>query len=725
MPKGALTTEATVGWGPGSADGTVNGSPVWVTPLASTKIYVDYKGDHLGPLTDPNGNQYDTNFTVTTLQSQKIFDPSKNQTGMRVYTIDGTLITAAWGEDADSAQPGNPYIDAGTTVLPFPTPLVKKTAVILNDTNPPGLSVGDIVQYTVEVDNKGLLPLGNTVVIDAPSTNLTYIPNSTTLNSNSIPDSVSGTPFPLDSPGYTIPIILSQGTSTFQYLYQVNASGLISNTVTIGGTTISSSTFLAPPPTTTATVSLNFSDTNGVPVNLYPVGANVFVTMTNAVGNTSSNSVQTISVTVVDTNSLDLETITLTETGNNTGIFRNIVGLPTSAISGLGQQDGILNVNPGDTLNVSYTDPVYSDSATATAAIQIPTPNKQLYLSVNGSTNGVQALNRIDPVAYGHGPTHTSVDLGSVGGSGTTATIGVDGSLAVATNTSTATLSYTTGSGTNRLMLVSVAVDATVAVNGVTNNGTALTLVGSTPSNGNKNKVYVYDFTNPPSGINNLVVALASSINVVVGVNTFSNVNQTTPLGTPVAATLNSVTVTTATNGLVFGAISSDGTITDSSGQTDSWNTNANAAVYSAGSRLAAGGSASVAMTWTGGAHSGSVGVSINPASTGGSGGGGGGTNVTSFVQTPSFYSTFTMPSGGAITITNFITITNGFLSSNPAITATLQFNGTNLITLSQPDLREQRPRLDRNFGHQYHGSRRPGHHVCHFQLPIHGHVSC
>ena len=139
VPQGALTTEADVGWGPGSADGTVDGSPVWVTALANTKLYVDYKGDHLGPLTDPNGNQYDTNFTVTALQSQKIFDPSKNQTGMRVYTLDGTLITAAWGEDPDVAQPGNPYIDAGTTVLPFPVPVLKKTAVIVTDTPPAGL----------------------------------------------------------------------------------------------------------------------------------------------------------------------------------------------------------------------------------------------------------------------------------------------------------------------------------------------------------------------------------------------------------------------------------------------------------------------------------------------------------------------------------------------------------------------------------------------------------
>ena len=456
VPQGALTTEADVGWAPGSADGTVDGSPVWVTALGNTKLYVDYKGDYLGPLTDPNGNQYDTNFTVSVLQSQKIYDPSRNQTGMRVYTVDGTLLTAAWGEDPDVAQPGNPYIDAGTTVLPFPVPVLIKSAVIVTDTPPTGLSVGDTIAYTVTVDNKGLLPLGNTLVIDAPSTNLLYLTNSTTFNGSPISDSVTGTPFPLDAPGYTIPVILSQGASTFTYLCKVASGGAVSNSVNIGGSSIFSQAFLAPPPLNGASVSLNFTDTNGAALNVYPVGANVFVTMTNAAGNTSSNTGQTISVTVVDLTHGDLQTILLTETGTNTGAFRNIVGLPTSASAGLAQQDGILNVTPGDTLSVSYTDPNFGDGATNTAVIQIPALGKQLYLSVNGSTNGVQDLNRVDPVAYGHGPVHTSIDIGSAGGNGV---ISVDNTTFTnsTANTTVLNVQHTTGNGAN-YMLVTVAI---------------------------------------------------------------------------------------------------------------------------------------------------------------------------------------------------------------------------------------------------------------------------
>ncbi len=395
VPKAALTTEATVGYGPGSSDGSVNGSPVWVTALGNATLYVDYKGDKAGLLTDPNGNKYDTNFTVVNLQSLKIYDPSRSQTGMRIYTVNGTLLTAAWGEDADRALPGNPYIDAGTTVLPFPTPVILKTAFVTNDVAPAGLSIGDTVQYSVQIDNKGLLPLGNTVVIDAPSTNLVYVSSSTTLNGTPIADSVSGTPFPLDGTGYTIPIILSRGSSMFQYQFQILSGGTVSNSVNIGGTTISANAII-PPSTSTngVTVNIRFTDTNGATIALYTVGTNVFVTLTNAVGNTATNTIQTLLVTVFDPTSGDSESITLTETSTNSGVFRNTGGLPTSLTSGVISQDGTLKVSPGDVLTVSYTEPIYGSSSSATAAIQIPAQTKQLYFSVNNSTNGVQALNR-------------------------------------------------------------------------------------------------------------------------------------------------------------------------------------------------------------------------------------------------------------------------------------------------------------------------------------------
>ena len=699
VPQSALTTEATVGWGPGSADGTVNGSPVWVTALAGTKLYVDYKGDHAGPLAYTNGGiiqNYDTNFTVTALQAQKIFDPGKNQTGMRVFTVDGTLITAAWGEDPDTAQPGNPYIDAGTTVLPFPVPLVKKSAVIVTDTAPTGLSIGDVILYSVQVDNKGLLPLGNTVVIDAPSSNLTYVLNSTTVDSNSVPDSVAGTPFPLDAPGYTIPIILSQGTTTFRYRAQVNASGMVSNSVNIGGTTISAQTSIAPQPTNGASVTLNFSDTNGVTAGVYSVGANVFVTLTNAVGNTASNSVQSLNVTVIDTNTLDIQTITLTETGNNTGVFRNLTGLPTSAISGLGAQDGTLYVAPGDTLSVSYTEPTFGSTGSATATISIPTPNKQLYLTANGvSTN--QLLNRVNPVAAaGHGTTYTSVDIGSGGGSGaitqTASNILSSGGAATLTITN-----VSVSAAGNALLLVAVSCDPS-SVNNISSmkygaqNMALVSRWRDGSGTGTATLSELWSLVGPTTGTTNVLITFtAAQGNTIAVASVFAGVNQLTPFSktNSTDGTGTSITniISSAVGEQVFSFFTSrSGTAATVSGasQVKIWG-NVQANTYSAGS-LAPGIAGSVTNRWTGvtgGAQWNSIAVSIKPAA--GGGGGGPATNVTSFAQTPVFASAFTMPVGGLVTITNFITITNGTLASGAAVTATLRTNGVNFLTLTNP----------------------------------------
>ena len=563
----------------------------------------------------------------------------------------------------------------------------------------------------MEVDNKGLLPLGNTVVIDAPSGNLTYVPNSTTYNSNAIPDNVSGQPFPLAAPGgYTIPVILSQGTSTFQYLALVNAGGVVSNSVNIGGTTISCNAVLYPPPTNGASVTLNFSDTNGVPVSFYAVGANVFVTMTNAAGNTSSNSVQTISVTVVDQTHGDLETIILTETGTNTGIFRNIVGLPTSATAGLEQQDGILNDTSGDTLSVSYTDPNFGDSATATAAIAFPTPNKQLYLSVNASTNGVQDLNRVDPVAYGHSPTHTSVGIGSSGGGA--GTIAVDSTTSGGTNAGTTlTVSHTT-SGANRLMLVGVSFQddksasaSLQSVSSVTYNGLNLGFVatnGTASTTAENAYSEIWCLTNPPTGTYNVVITFKQAYAIVAGVTTFTGVNTNAPFrstnsvaGFGAAA---SVTSASALGDVVFTALALGtnsssvwpGTIAPGNGQVSQWNNllqtnNSTYKVAGAGSASnSVASSVSSSWSWTAGAASSYAltAVSIIPAAGGGTGAG---TNVTSFAQTPAFASSFTMPASGTITITNFITVTNGVMPVNPAITAMLQYSGTNIIALANP----------------------------------------
>jgi uncharacterized repeat protein (TIGR01451 family) len=244
LPAASLTTEAQVGWAPGSSDYTTNGNPVWVTTIGNTTIYVIYPGTNNAQLTDPYGGKYSTNFTLTSLQSQPIFVSGTNnsQTGLILYTLDNTLFSTAWGEDPAKAPSGNPGLDCGYAVLPFPVPRLTKIATIVTDVPPAGLSTGDTIQYTVTINNKGLLPLGNTVVIDTPTASLSYVSNSTTLDGVPIPDGTNGNAFPLGSPGYTIPVILSQGTSVFQYdALVVGAGNGVSNSINISGTTITAS----------------------------------------------------------------------------------------------------------------------------------------------------------------------------------------------------------------------------------------------------------------------------------------------------------------------------------------------------------------------------------------------------------------------------------------------------------------------------------------------------
>ena len=91
----SLTTQVLVSLGIGrdpysSTSPTQNGNPVWLTTVGNghtpETIYVDYNGDNAGPLTDPNGNQYDVSYSLRELQQQKIFDPDGDQSGMLVYS---------------------------------------------------------------------------------------------------------------------------------------------------------------------------------------------------------------------------------------------------------------------------------------------------------------------------------------------------------------------------------------------------------------------------------------------------------------------------------------------------------------------------------------------------------------------------------------------------------------------------------------------------------------
>jgi len=384
IPQDALSSTAVVGWGPGSSDMTRNGSPVFVSPSTATRIYVDYNGDGQGTETDPNGGKYDVHYDLAALQSQTIFDPDGDQTAMRIYTTDGALFTAAWGQDPATALPWNPFLDMGTTVLPLPEPKLVKTARIVDDVDPAGPSLGDTIEYRIVIDNKGLLPLGNTLVLDTLPTQLDYVANSTTLDGETLPDNTAPgtTPFPLDESGYTIPIILRAGTSVFTYRTTIVGTGSIVNRGAVPQYEIYDETEAEVlPPTGSHLSEVRFVDADGNDVNVYPEGDDIYLWFKDLDANRNTNAVETITLIIHNETTGDYEAITLTETGEDTGIFVTTDPIPSSPSSGLGVEDGTLHARAGDNLTVYYVDPLYGDSCSDTATLSVISKQKKLYLS--------------------------------------------------------------------------------------------------------------------------------------------------------------------------------------------------------------------------------------------------------------------------------------------------------------------------------------------------------
>ena len=59
-------------------------------------------------------------YTLNALKYKRVLDNSDNdQSGIAIYTCDGTKIAAVYGEDPSTATAGNPSWDVGTTIKPY------------------------------------------------------------------------------------------------------------------------------------------------------------------------------------------------------------------------------------------------------------------------------------------------------------------------------------------------------------------------------------------------------------------------------------------------------------------------------------------------------------------------------------------------------------------------------------------------------------------------------
>ena len=200
------------------------------------------------------------------------------------------------------------------------------------------------------------------------------------------------------------------------------------------------------------------------------------------------------------------------------------------------------------------------------------------------------------------------------------AQIVVDATSTVTSLASPATVSHTTGSGANRLMLVAIAFEANGGnnVTGVTYGGTPLTLVGSA-TNGTNAAVRIYRLINPTSGVASVSVSFTSapSNGAIIGVTTFTGVDQISPLGSAATvtgtSTTPSVNVSSALGELVFDAVAvkTGSSLTQGAGQIELWDLSS---VSERGASSTESGASTTTMSWTSSSDDWAIaGVSIKP----------------------------------------------------------------------------------------------------------------
>jgi hypothetical protein len=189
-----------------------------------------------------------------------------------------------------------------------------------------------------------------------------------------------------------------------------------------------------------------------------------------------------------------------------------------------------------------------------------------------------------------------------------------------------ASLSHTTGTGESRLMLVGISVSEASNPPSIsaTYGGQNLSFAGSTFLDDSGSGVYIYYLINPPSGTHTVHIDYSSSPDwgSVVGVMTFSGVDQNTPLGSFAGATGDSTTpsvnVSSAVGELVFDTFMEDWgprSAGAGSNQTQRWMNNDGGNDWAGGGSTESG-AGSVTMSWSLNYHSPwAIGaVSIKPA---------------------------------------------------------------------------------------------------------------
>ena len=119
---------------------------------------------------------------------------------------------------------------------------------------------------------------------------------------------------------------------------------------------------------------------NGAATNAYPTNAVAWIRVTDLDMNTNATTIDTVTVTVTDNVTGDSQTMTLYETGVDTGVFTN--SIPTTTNSVAVPNDGVMQAPSGSILTASYTDPTDPPIRAAPRRLSSSPPGSRARLAI-------------------------------------------------------------------------------------------------------------------------------------------------------------------------------------------------------------------------------------------------------------------------------------------------------------------------------------------------------
>ncbi|MCZ2392661.1 MAG: DUF11 domain-containing protein, partial [Chitinophagales bacterium] len=184
-----LTDFGTLGWAPGSSNLSVNNNPAWVTATTATTVYVKYDGNITsGGTQSPCGAYYDVSYSLSALAVREIKDDSdKDNSGMAIFTCDGTPLSIVWGQKPESPTPtGGVAIDVGYRVEALckeKMMMAGEDRRVTTQNTPIAIDVQQndfgflVVKDPASISTSGLLQPQNGSIVVNPDHTITYSPH--------------------------------------------------------------------------------------------------------------------------------------------------------------------------------------------------------------------------------------------------------------------------------------------------------------------------------------------------------------------------------------------------------------------------------------------------------------------------------------------------------------------------------------------------------------------